>query len=137
MKKKIKTIAVLTVLSFMAVGCQKESLNEDYIGIQQTVSVRNVRYTIDGASHFLTVRGEQNWQEFVGWMLQMAKAGHKVSFRIENDTSCQQSTKNVVVFKTTDEKEAQDWCKTMTENGYDVTIEYDPHTGIYTCTAAN
>lgn len=28
MKKKIKTIAVLTVLSFMAVGCQKESLNE-------------------------------------------------------------------------------------------------------------
>ncbi len=40
MKKQLKTVALFTVLSLMAVGCQKETIVEPNTEMQQTMSVR-------------------------------------------------------------------------------------------------
>ncbi|MBR4715177.1 MAG: hypothetical protein IKP34_03280 [Bacteroidales bacterium] len=40
MKKQVKTVALFTVLSLMAVGCQKETIVEPNTGMQQTMRVR-------------------------------------------------------------------------------------------------
>ncbi len=136
MKRNIKTVALFTVLSLMAVGCQKETIVEPNSTVQQTMSVRVVSYTIDGMTHHITIRGEKNWQEFIDTLLALAKEGHSVSFRNEsanNVNGC--SSKDVVTYVTNNEEDAQKWCNLMADKGYVVSMSYDERTGEYTCIA--
>ena len=135
MKKHYKSLALLAVLSIAAVGCQKEPIVEPTMQFQQNVNIRNVTYTIDGVTFFATVRGEQNWHDFIDRLLALAKEGHKVSFRNNDACSNNPSTKEVVQYVTTDPDDADKWCAIMTDNGYDVEIEYDSRTGRFICTA--
>ena len=65
----------------------------------------------------------------------MAREGY--SFRIldENYTYSNSSAKATVTFTTQNEKEAVEWVKTKTLEGYDVTVSFNQQTGEYTCIA--
>ena len=135
MKISYKPIALLAVLSIAAAGCQKEPIVEPTMQFQQNVNIRNVTYTIDGVTFFATVRGEQNWHDFIDRLLALAKEGHKVSFR--NGDVCQSgmSAKETVHYYTNNSEDARNWCVTMADKGYSVSMEYDDETGRYHCTA--
>ena len=137
MKVKIKSLALLAVLSIAAAGCQKENIVESQTAMQipQNVDVRNITYTIDGVTFYTTIRGEQHWQVFLDSMFVLVKEGHKVSIRNNSVYSNAPKSRDVVTYTTTSQSDAQKWAETMTRDGYEVWIEYDPRTGIFTCTA--
>ena len=70
-------------------------------------------------------------------MFALAESGHRVGFRLENASSQVAFTKDVVTYTTTNHDDAYKWAEIMGGKGYSVTIEYDPRTGVYTCTAIN
>ena len=43
--------------------------------------------------------------------------------------------REIVTFTTHNQHEAQTWAQNMQKNGYEVNVEFNPRTGIYTCTA--
>lgn len=135
MKVNYKRLALFTVLSLMAVSCQKETIMEQNIPVQQTMSVRVVSYTIDGVTQRITIRGEQSWREFVNTLFALTKQGHSVSFKNETAQMVSNLTKDVVTYETDDEKKAKHWCAVMTDEGYTVCMSYDEETGKYTCIA--
>ena len=92
-------------------------------------------YTIDGLSFHTVIRGEQGWSAFIDWLMSLATEGRKVSFRNVDVIAGQSVSKEVHTYTTTDKKKASIWCQEMADAGYEVTMEYDPATGIYTCTA--
>ena len=135
MKKNLKSVALLAVLSLAAAGCQKEAIVEPNAQVLQNNSTHNVVYTIDGITYHKTIYGEQNWNDFISWLLAFAKEGHTVVFWSENSSFNAQNTKDTVIFRTQNEEEAQTWCDSMVAQGYAVMMEYDKKTGTYTCTA--
>ena len=133
MKKYFITVALYVVLATLAVGCQKET-SEIPVGTDVVCSVYTVTYTIDEQTYRNVFAGEQEWNLFLHRMVALAKEGHTVSFKYEeNDTM--PSQKDVVTYTTTDENDAVAWCNRMTKDGYLVTLSYDRETHIYTCIA--
>ena len=133
MKKYFKTVALLTVLSLTASGCQKENEIYPIIGAEQTTESILVVYSINGEV-FQTTIGESEWDAFVARMLALAREGYEVSFS-KNRTSLTSQSKEKVIFTTTSEKEAHEWSNNMANLGYSVTITFDQNTGEYTCIA--
>lgn len=134
MKKIIKSVALIAVLSLAATGCQKENYNENGIPTEDVVAVHTVTYSIDGEMRHASFQTEQQWHDFLRWMFALAEEGHRVTFR---NGGCFQnaSTKKVITFETHSQEEAYSWAEAREKEGFEVSVTYDPHTGIYTCVA--
>ena len=136
MSKRIRTMALLAVLSVAAVSCQKETIVVDsQTGVEESDTVYTVCYTINGVTHTETLIGEQAWADFLQRMLALAEEGYQVTVSRNADTAQYAMSKEVVTYKTKKKVEAYAWMEQKLEEGYAVTIEYNPQTGEYTCTA--
>ncbi len=135
MKKQLKTVALFAVLSLMAVGCQKETIVEPNTGIQQTMNVRTVTYSIDGVTQQIVIRGDEAWMDFLKQLTALARQGHRIQFRYEESRATTSTTKEVVTYTTSSEEDATSWCNIMSENGYEVEMYYDEKNGKFVCTA--
>lgn len=136
MRKNTKTVALLAVLSLAAVGCQEEQIMEPQGIVSEVGTMYTIHYTVDGATYTQTLYGEEARQAFLEQLFALAEEGHRVSLRNTNQNGQAISAKEVVVYTTKNKKEAMDWADAMVLAGYDVVVEYNPQTGIYTCTAA-
>ena len=74
---------------------------------------------------------------FYARIFALARNGHVVTVCGSGSTNQQTESKEKIVFHTSSETEALTWAEKMRREGYDVTIEFDSSTGIYTCTATN
>ena len=137
MRVKFIPIALLAVLATLAVSCHKERFDKETIMVEELNAVYNVRYSIDGVTYQVTLLGGDAWHDFLNRMLALAEKGHRVSFRLENAPSRVAFTKDVVTYTTSNHDDAYKWAEKMGNEGYEVIIEYDPRTGVYTCTAIN
>ena len=135
MKKQVKTMALFAVLSLMAVGCQKETIVEPNTGMQQTMSLRTVTYSIDGVTQQIIIRGEEAWMDFLKQLTALARQGHCVQFRCEETRTNASTAKEVVTYTTSIEEDAIAWCNTMFNQGYEVNMTYDVKNGKFICTA--
>lgn len=135
MKKTIKTVALMMVLGTLAVGCQKEQLSITPNIVAEDAAVYTLNYYVDGVLYTVTLQGEQALDEFMRNLFALANEGHKVSVRNGNAGNQILSSKETVVYTTTDEDDAKAWAKAMVKEGYVVDIEFDSKSGIYTCTA--
>ena len=133
MKKNIKTVALLAVLSMAAVGCQKTDFTEQNAVVEQTTKTIQVVYSINGEVYQTTL-DESEWDGFMERMLALAREGYEVTFS-KNGSFLTSQSKEKVTFVTTSEAEANHWASEMISNGYAVTISYDKKTGEYTCIA--
>ena len=133
MKKTTKAMfAFLGLLAFA--GCQKENLvapNGETLCMETTIG-----YYAAGEYGQAVLTDDESWDLFLDRMFALAREGYEVTI-ISPFHPQGMSTKEVVTFQTTDQDEAKQWSKEMTQQGYDVTISFDPKTGIYTCTAVN
>ncbi len=132
MKKTIRTIAIIALMCMTASGCQKENMVEPQ-NIVSDVTYKSVYYTVDGVTAHVSFVSEESWNEFIDWMIALAEEGHRVSFRNANH-ECG-LTKEVVTYTTKDHDDAHRWACQMEEAGYEVVIDFNSKTGVYTCTA--
>ena len=83
MKKTIITVALLAVLTSLAVSCQKEEADitsaTPSTVIAENDTHRTVVYTIDGVSYRLTLLGDEAWHDFLSRMFALAEEGHSVT----------------------------------------------------------
>lgn len=135
MKKKFYSAAMLSVLSLMALSCQKESDYASESIIEESISMNTIHYTLNGVTYTVQINGEEDYSSLIERLLALAKLGQNVTFwRGESNCFASQS-KEVVTYTTTSEKAAVAWAKNMADDGYSVNISYNEKTGIYTCTA--
>ena len=137
MKKKLISVALLGVLATMAASCQKETFNEKTDIAAENSAVYKIHYSIDGVTHQVTLLGDEAWHDFLKRMFALAEEGHRVGFRLENASSRIEFSKDVVSYTTTNHDDAYKWAEIMVNKGYEVIIEYNDRTGVYTCTAYN
>ena len=132
MKKVFRTVALIALMGLTATGCQKESMVEQQNSIAD-ISFKSVYYTIDGMTTQASFVSEESWNEFLDWLVTLSEEGHRVSFRSANQE--RSVKKDVVTYTTKSHDEAVAWADQMVKAGYEVIIEHDPTTGVYTCTA--
>ena len=133
MKRTIISVALLAVLSTMAVSCQKENLSETQNASTVIGSVRTVSYTIDGITHRITLYNDSEWDAFIDNMLSLSKHGHNVRFVNKSSTMYGTPSKEVLKLITESQDEAKKWAKEKSEQGYTVSTTYKD--GKYTCVA--
>jgi hypothetical protein len=139
MKKTIITVALLAVLTSLAVSCQKEEADitsaTPSTVIAENDTHRTVVYSIDGVSYRLTLVGDQAWHDFLSRMFALAEEGHTVTFFNEEAASRCLPSKVVETHSTSNKEDAYQWSEQKVKEGYTVTIVFDEETGIYTCYA--
>ena len=133
MKKTVITATLIALLGTVAVSCQKEA--EPVTSSVCSLSEYNVLYRIDNVVHHANIQSPEEWHAFLTDMLALARHGHNVSIQRTSTASQILPTKDVVTFETTNGDEAIEWVEMMTELGYDVSIEFDEDTGLYTLIA--
>jgi hypothetical protein len=139
MKKQVFTVALLAVLGAATVGCQKENIMDTVseTSISEAATVYTMKYTLNGIAYTATLNSEEEYSAFMLHLMALAREGNIVEIRDANRPANAMSTKEVVTYTTSDEKDAITWSAKMIADGYSVTITYDPNTNIYTCTARN
>ena len=137
MDKKIKTMALFTVLSMMAVSCQKESVEpfDATSRVSEISTSYDVSYTFDGVTHHITLNSEEERRAFIYQMLALAERGYEVTFFEESKVSQGPVSKEKVVYTTPDKDDAYAWANSMMAQGYMVSIQQDSTTGMFTCIA--
>ena len=137
MNKLTITLALFLVLSTLASSCQKENITElSLLGIEEgTNSVCVMSYSVDGVAGRISLKTPAEREAFILRMITLAKEGHRVTFRQENNTTNALASKDVQTYSTKDKVKAYAWANEMINQGYAVSIEYDESTGVYTCTA--
>ena len=135
MKKTFRTVALMMVLSTLAVSCQKETLVEPEVVGSQVNNVQTMVYYVDGVERRITLHNEAEWDAFMAWMLALTREGREVSFFNPETTDGTVSSKEVVTYKTPSEEDANKWATNMVAEGYTVTIVYDTKNHEYVCTA--
>lgn len=137
MKSNYKTVALFMVLSAMALGCQKESIEP--IESTNTGSEMNtlyrVCYAIDGVTHHIMLYSEDEHSAFIYSMIELAEQGHSVMFYDESKVSQDSVAKETVTYTTNDKTDAYNWAHNMELDGYKVVVNYDQTTSTYTCIA--
>lgn len=98
-------------------------------------AVHHVHYTVNGELCQERLVGEEAWNDFLYRMMALAERGYTVRILNGNRTSQVSVSKEVVTYTTTDKDAAAAWCNNMYSLGYEVSLSYDPETGVYTCIA--
>ena len=134
-KHTITVMALIAVLGMTTTGCQKDPLdNSMSLATAVTDETHCVTYTVDGVAYSATYYSMEDWRTFLDAMFALSEEGHSVSFR-NTKGSVVAAAKEKVTFKTRNREEAINWADEMESKGYEVSIDYDQTTGIYTCTA--
>ncbi len=130
MKKITRTVLLIGALSIMAVSCQKENI----VAPGQTTTVVTVQTTSFSVNGEIYTSTEER-AALLDRLVALAREGYTVTIFHSGNSGGTQATKEKVIFTTTDPDEAAQWADQMLEQGYDVTIDYNPKTGTYTCIA--
>ena len=131
--KKLLPILLLMTLPVVFDGCSKD--NGPYY--DDEVAIRDVYYNVNGEEFAITLRGEQEWNDFVNMLFDRADEGCVVLFQCTSTTYEQLTadTKKPLSFKTTDRGEAQKWASEKGKQGYVVIVSYDKKNKVYKCQA--
>lgn len=133
MKKHFTKIALIAVLSSLAISCQKENIVEETGIIAECNAVYTVSYTVNGETHQTTLYGDDAWEAFLQRMFAMCREGYDVSFKDANTILL--GSKETLTYITHSEADAIAWCDEKTKEGYQVEIHYDGDKNQYTCIA--
>ena len=135
MERKSFYVVALATLGLTATGCQKEST--EYLPFQsaECISAYTMEYSIDGETHRAMFQTKDEYNAMILRLMSLAREGYEVKVRNGNIPLREASSKEVVVYTTSDENDAAKWTSSMTAAGYSVTVTYDEQKGLYTCIA--
>lgn len=130
-------MAIVTMLAAMGTSCQKENMNDPITGVAETRAAYNVQYTINGVAYHAALNDQNEYDALIQRLIGLARMGYEVSFWDADKHNGDCLSKDVVIFRTPDEDEANKWGRMMTDKGYVVTITFDTTTGEFICIAQN
>lgn len=96
-------------------------------------TIRIVRYSVDGVTHFIKLNGYDEWVSFLERIVSLAEDGHSVNMTNMSISLVPLATKDTQVFTTTDKNEAVAWINEKGEEGYTVDVTFK--NGMYICVA--
>ena len=131
-KVKLRLFVFLSLFGCMTTSCTKEELTEKPSAV---VAAQSVTYVVDGRQYYANPQTEEEWTAFFDRMLALAEEGHTVQFWRNRASRQLAASKEVVTFKTKDKNQALEWIQEKEDEGYIVSLSYNPQTGEYTCTA--
>lgn len=135
MKKRTIIVTCLSMLGLLAASCQKEQLPDPQSSIVAPDAVYQVSYLVNGVHYSIMLHGDDEMDLLLRQLNALARQGHRVEIVGNNTSTSTVAAKDVITFTTNSEEEILEWEKARIKEGYHVTIEYDPKTGIYTGTA--
>ena len=133
MKKAIIKVAILALLGTVAVSCQKEAAPVTSSVCSQ--AEYNVRYSIDNRVYHASLQTSEEWHTLLSDLLALARQGHRITIQNTTVSTTSAASKEIKTHETDNYDDAISWMKMMSELGYEVIIEFDEETGIYTLTA--
>ena len=133
MKRNVISTVILAVAALLAVGCTHENVAPEP---QPTVTTRNVSYLKCGESGHATVTGDEAWHALLDTLFDAVDEGCVVSFWEAADGGAGQPTKESVTYRTASRDSAYAWGERMYDQGYTVSVIFDPDSGQYVCSAA-
>ena len=128
---KIKLIAALALSCIAFSGCTKEHKEGNAV----LATNQSATYVVDGEWFHADPQNEDEWSDFISQIIALAEDGHSVQFWRNQSQMRDNSSKEIVTYTTPNTDEAKKWATEKIDEGYAVTISYDPQTGIYTCVA--
>ncbi|MBQ8704011.1 MAG: hypothetical protein IJ524_06515 [Bacteroidales bacterium] len=135
MKKTIRNVVILALLSVVAASCQKEP-SEVFPSSTITAGPSlGIAYTLDGMTHYATFASDKTWLDFLGQMFRWAQEGRSVSFSKTERAVGTKNNREIETYTTRSEKDANEWADKKTKEGYKVYISFDSDTGTFTCVA--
>lgn len=137
MNKTTKTVALFSVLSLMAAGCQKENAADFASGAytSEANSLYLVQYAVDGVHYQATFHSKDERTLFFHHLLAVATNGHEVVFYDGSKANQHLTAKDVVFYSTSDENDALAWMEKMYEGGYKVSVKFDSEKRVFNCVA--
>ncbi|MBR3784210.1 MAG: hypothetical protein IKJ78_07115 [Bacteroidales bacterium] len=139
MKKTIRTIMIITLMSVAVAGCQKESVvitNNDVVDNAENNNVKHsVVYSVNGEKGRIEIEGNNAWFAFLQRMVCLAEQGYTVTICNVNNPRQENWAKEVVTYTTSDKDAAVSWADDMSAKGYTVVIYYDDTNNVFVCTA--
>ncbi len=128
--KHLAQIAIVVAAALLAAACNKEP---QPIPTPEN-TVRHVAYTVCGEPGSATTTGTDEWHALLDSLLTSAEGGCAVTFW-NADLADAQPTKETVTYSTASRDSAFAWGERMYDQGYAVSVIYDPQTGQYNCSA--
>ena len=135
MKKRLVSVALLAVLSTMAVSCQKETVAEPQSKNAELGTVYTVRYAVNGITHTETLGSDAEYDALLLRLFALARMGYEVEIMNGDGPANATLALEVITFSTTNEQEAIAWVKQKALEGYRVHMSFDQTTGTYNCIA--
>lgn len=135
MKNRIIYVALIAVLGVTAVSCQKEQNVGPQTSVTEPAAKYTVTYSVNGVVHTALLQSDEELNALLRQLMAYARQGYRVVVADSMSTSSLTSSKETVVYTTTDEGEALSWAEEKVKEGYIVDISFDETTGVYTCTA--
>ena len=131
MKRNVISTVILAVAAMLAVGCTPENVAPEP---QPTVTTRNVSYVKCGDPGHATVTGDEAWHALLDTLFDAVDEGCEVSFWDAADGEGE-PTKESVTYRTASRDSAYAWGERMYDQGYTVSVIFDPDSGQYVCSA--
>ena len=131
-KSKLRLFVFLSLIGCVTTSCTKETLTETPCAV---VAAQSATYVVDGRQHYANPQTEEEWAAFYNRMFALAEEGHTVQFWRNGLRQQYAATKEVLTFTTKNKKQALEWIAEKENEGYIVSLSYNPQTGEYTCTA--
>ena len=134
MKKTILTVALFTVLSTLAVSCQKEesTIAEGTVS-SQTDTQYCLHYSIDGKRFHASFATKEERHAFMLHLTALTRDGHRI--RMSINAPQRDAANRTETFTTPDPDKAAEWMENMAMQGYIVECFFDEDSGMYICTA--
>lgn len=129
MKHNILT-TVIAAVALLAIGCTREEVTP---APAPTTVVRNVNYIVCGESATATVTGEAEWHALLDSLFDAVDGGCELTFW--DAAAAQQQAKETVTYTTASRDSAFAWGEKMYDEGYTISVIFDPQTGRYNCSA--
>lgn len=130
MKRKIRTCAMMAILSLSMAGCQKDNLMFDKTDVNSNIPMR---YSVSGTVYTTFLSDESELDSFIDRVFAIVNDGYTVTIIGNGQRGIKE--KKEITFTTTIESEAKAWAASMTLLGYSVQVNYNKSTGVYTCIA--
>lgn len=132
---KKTTITLIVLMGMLATGCTKDTFVEANTSATEVSGTYNLTYSINGTVHNVSFRTEGEYKAFLQYLMRLARENGEVRLTSRGSFTGLTLTKEKLTFTTKSIEEASAWAAEKLELGYDVTVEYNEETGIYTCIA--
>ena len=137
-----KTVLLSVAMAGVITSCQKDEFQSEMVVPSHEMSQKllahqelTLRYWIDGVEHNQEYASQQEMDNYICYLIGLTREGKTIIIQGSENPSYAPAETDTKTFTTSDEVEMKKWSKEMRIKGYDVEIDFDKETNLYTGTA--